>query len=175
MLIVRIVGGLGNQMYGYALYRALLERGRDVVMDLYFFGQKRSPILDKRNSVSVSVRRGDYVNLKCDMPKEYYTTAIKYIRERVSDAKFFFTSDDIEWCKKNFAGNPDFEFVEKSNPDDRFDLCVISECKHDIIANSTFSVWGAWLNKNPNKITIRPDFWPERKDFWPEDWICLKI
>ena len=125
--------------------------------------------------MSVSVRRGDYVNLKCDMPKEYYTTAIKYIRERVSDAKFFFTSDDIEWCKKNFAGNPDFEFVEKSNPDDRFDLCVISECKHDIIANSTFSVWGAWLNKNPNKITIRPDFWPERKDFWPEDWICLKI
>ena len=58
MLIVRIVGGLGNQMYGYALYRALLERGRDVVMDLYFFGQKRSPILDKLDILPMPKGRG---------------------------------------------------------------------------------------------------------------------
>lgn len=126
---------------------------------------------------SIHVRRGDYVPLAnnhppCDM--NYYEQAIKLIPSHV---KFLIFSDDIEWCKTQFLGDR-FEFVE--NNSDHIDLYLMSLCNHNIIANSTFSWWGAWLNRNPNKIVIAPTIWfgpglrhHNIKDLIPETWIKI--
>ena len=131
---------------------------------------------DLSNIVSIHVRRGNYINLSKyhhNLSIEYYLNAVDYFR----GYKFLVFSDDIEWCKTQFKGN-EFSFVE--NESDVVSLYLMSKCEHNIIANSTFSWWGAWLNPNPKKIVIYPDKWfgpnnSELKtwDLFPNDWICL--
>lgn len=125
---------------------------------------------------SLHVRRGDYVNLQnyhslCSL--EYYTEAVKLN----SDCIFYVFSDDIEWCRQNFTGEK-FVFSEKNNQEQ--DLCLMSFCDNNIIANSSFSWWGAWLNNNKDKQVIAPANWfgPAYKghntnDLYCEGWIKL--
>lgn len=119
-----------------------------------------------KNSVSVHVRRGDYLTEKerrlngiCDM--QYYIRAIKMIKERVKNPQFYIFSDDIVWCKENFKIKESIyiesEMIE--NYEDWQDMYLMSRCKHNIIANSSFSWWGAWLNENERKIVIAPKRW----------------
>lgn len=128
-----------------------------------------------KNTVALHVRRGDYVNLQehhHSLSVDYYKNAMLFFPE----AKFLVFSDDVSWCKDQFEGDQ-FTFVEE---DDVRSLYLMSFCEHNIIANSTFSWWGAWLNQSPNKIVIYPDKWfgPKNsqfntRDMFPEDWICL--
>tara|TARA_B100001989_G_C24520923_1_gene455809 strand:+ start:724 stop:1587 length:864 start_codon:yes stop_codon:yes gene_type:complete len=119
----------------------------------------------KSNSVSIHVRRGDYLKTKdarnghglCSL--EYYNDSIKYINERVPDANFYVFSDDIEWVKNSFVSKSPMIFVNNNFKNPEKDLILIKNCKHNIIANSTFSWWGAWLNENENKIVIMPNKW----------------
>lgn len=133
------------------------------------------------NSVSLHVRRGDYVTDAkanavhglCD--KSYYYNAINYILKNVPDPHFFIFSDDMDWVKKELTINGSVVYVD-FNKKDSDDLRLMSKCKHNIIANSTFSWWGAWLNNNPQKIVIAPKKWfesPERSsnDLIPPSWI----
>lgn len=109
---------------------------------------------DLNNSVSVHVRRGDYLGLQDYHPvqnMDYYQEAFSYFQ----DSKFYVFSDDIDWCKNNFKGN--FVFIDKQ--DDYLDMFLMSLCNHHIIANSSFSWWGAWLNKNKDKRVIMPKKW----------------
>lgn len=117
-------------------------------------------------SVSLHVRRGDFLKLPdycgiCDL--EYYKYAISHILSNVSDAHFFVFSNDIQWCKENIVPllkGANVTFVEGNKGWDSYvDMQLMSECKHNIIANSTFSWWGAWLNNNPNKIVVAPKYW----------------
>lgn len=137
------------------------------------------------NSVSIHIRRSDYLtesNKKIygDTDINYYKRAIKYISDRVENIKLFFFSDDMEWVKQTFSDLP-FEkrFIDINTGDDSYkDLVLMKNCKHNIIPNSTFAWWGAWLNRNPNKIVIAPKIWfynPNMvdKDIIPEDWIRL--
>ena len=273
------MGGLGNQMYGYALYRTLKEQGKNVKLDLSFFqmqpiyhllelahngkiivstrhyelkkvfgieadalsaaqcylmklatkaklietyydketsfqpealeitsgilrgywqsfkysksiegilrnefqfskplsGRSAEVIQKIRscNSVSISVRRGDFLKLGWQLPLSYYENAIHLIKEKIPDAMFFCTSDDIDWCKRTW-GN-EMEYIDWSLGDYQyFDMQVISECKHNILANSTFCSWGAWLNSHVDKIVIYPEnnvYLKDRKDFWEDEWI----
>jgi len=127
--------------------------------------------------ISLHVRRGDYVNLSQyhhNLSIDYYKNAIDYFK----GYKFLVFSDDIEWCKKHFKGD---EFFFMENEPDYIDLYLMSQCKHNIIANSTFSWWGAYLNSNPDKIVVHPDKWfgvvyenLDISDLFPDDWICLK-
>ena len=112
------------------------------------------------NSISVHIRRGDYVtNLKTsavhgNLELDYYKKAIHLIRKQLKNSFFFFFSDDIELTKNNF-NDENFYFVENNYNDLVLpfkDLLLMKNCKHNIIANSTFSWWGAWLNENPNKM-----------------------
>lgn len=131
---------------------------------------------DPKGKVSIHVRRGNYVNLNQhhhNLSLDYYFNAINYFK----GYKFIVFSDDIEWCKQHFVG-PEFEFAD--NEYDEQDLYLMSLCEHNIIANSTFSWWGAWLNKNPDKIVVYPNKWfgPANHmyntfDMFPPEWICL--
>ena len=109
------------------------------------------------NTCSIHVRRGDYVGSRvheiCNMV--YYNKCIKRMNDSGID-KFLIISDDINWCKANFIGE-NFFFAEGNSTIE--DLFIMSLCKNNIIANSSFSWWGSWLNKNPNKIVCAPSRW----------------
>lgn len=118
--------------------------------------------LQEEESVSVHIRRGDYVGSNFEvLTLEYYRQALEAVRERVKDAKFYFFSDDSEFVQKMFGFVRDMEVVDWNRGKDSYkDMQLMSFCKHNIIANSTFSQWGALLNKNPNGIII----YPSKKD-----------
>lgn len=116
----------------------------------------------ENNSVSIHVRRGDYISIKKNADIfsissiDYYKKAIEIIEKKITNPEYFIFSDDIEWCKLNFkVGN--FHFITGNSAEQ--DLLLMSKCRHNIIANSTFSWWAAWLNNYENKIVIAPYNW----------------
>lgn len=119
--------------------------------------------IKQSNSVSVHVRRTDYLNYEtfnvCGL--EYYKNAFDYINNKVDSPHFYVFSDDIDWCKTNFTGYENISFVvaEDDLNTTIADFYLMSLCKHNIIANSTFSWWAAWLNRNNHKIVVAPDCW----------------
>lgn len=131
--------------------------------------------IEKTNSISIHLRRGDYLSDKqanktffvCDL--EYYTKAIKIMEEKVSNPYFFIFSDDIDWIKNNLQFKKNVEFISCKKSYE--DFYLMSKCKHNIIANSTFSWWAAWLNKNDEKIIISPKKWLKNKDVLKTDLI----
>ena len=137
------------------------------------------------NSVSVHIRRGDYVNNKSinkvfyNLSISYYLSAVNVILNKVHKPIFYIFSDDIDWCKKKFTSiNIAKNFI--SGFKDYEDLELMKNCKHNIIANSSFSWWGAQLNNNPNKIIIAPNryFNSEKENirakvFFPKNWTRL--
>lgn len=133
-------------------------------------------------SVSVHIRRGDYTTTSkanrylktCEV--YYYQKAVEYLTKRISNPIFFVFSDDIEWTKAHIHFNFPTQYVEGNSAQE--DLLLMAHCQHHIIANSTFSWWGAWLNPLHDKIVIAPKRWfsTERfdtKDLLPQSWIQL--
>jgi len=283
MKIVRLIGGLGNQMFQYAFYRSLDEMGHEVKLDLsgfdyyhrhngyeldkvfnlsyekatceeiehfvsatpgiisnikkrffnknvyvekdisykeevfnidgevyyegywqsekYFQGisdlilksyEFRAPLdgknldiskkIQTENSVGIHVRRGDYITNQdaarlhggiCDA--DYYMRAVKTIGEKVHNPIYYIFSDDKEWVKENLRTGNNQHYVDWNYGEDSYrDMQLMSMCKHNIIANSSFSWWGAWLNKNPEKIVVAPSRWfnkREAKDIVPQNWL----
>lgn len=137
------------------------------------------------NSVSLHVRRGDYVSNPvttafhgvCGV--DWYMQAAGMMEERLSNPTFFVFSDDYEWAKANLHFQSNAVFI-KPSPDGQEcnDLHVMSLCQNNIIANSSFSWWGAWLNTNPNKIVIAPKVWfvggpQDTRDLIPSSWVRI--
>lgn len=267
MIIVRVLGGLGNQMFQYAFAKALEQKGHKVQIDLskikkyklhggyqldkyqidlkpanifsvflakigiiksikeksslfdknllnvngrkymkgYFqtekyFKETREILLEQfqktdknadstdefskkiketASNCSLHVRRGDYVsNSKnhiihgvCDL--EYYKRAIEYILSKDAQTTFFIFSDDIPWTKENLKIKNAIYVEHKCTPHE--DMYLMSLCKNNITANSSFSWWGAWLNKNEEKTVVSPKEWYVSKEtnIICEDWIKL--
>lgn len=114
------------------------------------------------NSVSIHIRRGDYLNnpLHNTSKDEYYKKALEIVEKKIPNPVFFVFSDDMNWVKANFTTKQQTIFIDFNNAATNFeDLKLMASCKHNIIANSSFSWWGAWLNKNPDKIVIAPKLW----------------
>ena len=141
-------------------------------------------IASKPESVSVHIRRGDYVSIPKiaavhrTLPLSYYEKAIKIILEKAPNAHFFISSDDINWARENFPKNYPTTFISSPEISDYEELMLMSLCKRHIIANSTFSWWGAWLNLNSEQIVVAPKEWfvdPKRavKDLIPTSWIQI--
>lgn len=137
-------------------------------------------------SVAVHFRRGDYVTsphaagfyVHCSMG--YYQKSIEFISHKVSKPlSLFIFSDDIQWVKANFykVGCP-VVFIENSvKQHPAIPLLIMSKCKHQITANSSYSWWAAWLNNNPFKIVCTPERWFKEVpngDLVPDDWIRIK-
>jgi len=138
--------------------------------------------IQNTNSVSIHVRRGDYISnpkhteIYAQLGMNYYNSAIAYIKEKVEKPSFFIFSDDMDWVKTNFKTIENCIFIDSNNA--AHSLSLMSACKHNIIANSTFSWWGAWLNYNEYKIVIVPQKWfvsekINKKDMCPESWLAI--
>lgn len=129
-------------------------------------------------SVSIHIRRGDYHQSQfavCSI--DYYTRAIEFIRTKVADPHFFIFSDDTMWTQENLTV-PDATFVSGHGISDAEELVLMSYCKHNIVANSSFSWWGAWLNQNKEKIVVAPKKWfildvHDTKDLLPVEWSTI--
>jgi len=133
--------------------------------------QKFLEQIQNGESVSIHIRRKDYLSLKhiyyiCEL--DYYKKAIELMKSKVMNPKFFVFSDDIDWCKKNLG----IQAIYIENTIDIDDLFLMKNCKHNIIANSTFSWWGAWLNENENKMVIGPKQWFVKKEWKNLNLIC---
>jgi hypothetical protein len=132
-----------------------------------------------RNPVSLHVRRGDSTlpwEGKVVLPLEYYAHAISRIKERFADPRVFVFSDDITFARENLPRKARMVFVEHNDDfASHEDLRLMSACHHHIIANSTFSWWGAWLNARPGKMVIAPRYWflaeGNYQTLFPRDWI----
>lgn len=142
-------------------------------------------ISKEKNSVSLHVRRGDYItdlnankyHGVCSL--QYYEDAVEYLKKRIGNLKLFVFSDDLKWVKENLKLEASMEFVNYENIDDgQGEMYLMSVCDHHIIANSSFSWWGAWLNCRANKIVIAPKQWmniskEEYESILPDAWIRL--
>ncbi|PIY93592.1 MAG: alpha-1,2-fucosyltransferase [Candidatus Magasanikbacteria bacterium CG_4_10_14_0_8_um_filter_32_14] len=145
--------------------------------------QVESKISNSINSVSLHIRRGDYVldnktnsyHGICDL--DYYKKAVEYFKNKLGELNIFVFSDDIAWVKENLRLE-NLYFVSSPDIKDYEELILMSRCKHNIIANSSFSWWGAWLNANKNKTVITPKKWFQKyninqKHIVPKSWIRL--
>lgn len=119
-------------------------------------------MMEETQSVSVHIRRGDYLDESnrtlfggiCT--EDYYRQALSYMRERLPRAKFFLFSDDTSYVRERYQGE-EYQVIDWNKGKDSFyDMMLMSRCRHNICANSTFSFWGARLNPNRDKIMIRP-------------------
>jgi len=140
---------------------------------------KYDDILARHYAVSLHVRRGDYIGNSSFYPlcdSDYYLNAVRYFQERYEDVLFVVFSDDIKWAKENFVGTGYF-FVDREFEDsDLADFVLMSKCRSNIIANSTFSWWSAWLNLNLDKVVLSPDVWfsgAQPDNLIPESWVII--
>ncbi|UBK78245.1 alpha-1,2-fucosyltransferase [Clostridium perfringens] len=140
-------------------------------MDIY-------KVIVNSNSISIHVRRGDYLTKNnkdlygvCSL--EYYKKSIEFMKKKVINPTFLVFSDDIEWAKENFNFKENFIFIDKELFDYE-ELYLMSKCKHNIIANSSFSWWAAWLNNNKEKIVVAPEKWTisltQSQQIVPKSW-----
>lgn len=136
------------------------------------------------NSVSIHVRRGDYTNKQLldyhgTASHDYYQQAINKVTSSVNKPVFFVFSDNPDWVKSNLHFDAGVEFVSANISKNHYeDFYLMSQCKHNIIANSSFSWWAAWLNQNPDKIVIAPNRWFNKahlntSDLIPCGWLRL--
>lgn len=140
--------------------------------------------ISRVNAVSLHVRRGDYANNPkttathglCSM--DYYRAAIRHVAERVDRPNFIVFSDDIPWARENLAIAHPCVYVDHNHGVESYnDMRLMSLCRHHIIANSSFSWWGAWLNTRSDKIVVAPKKWFVQKidvsDLLPADWTAI--
>ena len=194
----------GIHLNGYFQSEKYFVNNREQILDVFRvsdtdneFIQKTFGHLLKGTTVSLHIRRGDYTlpQYSSHHPVqsiEYYKTAMSHFDD---DVNYLIFSDDIEWAKENFKGD-NINFITKTTISgndvmttldiskggwpDYIEMYLMSMCDHNIIANSSFSWWGAWLNENPNKIVIAPKKWfgpayqgINDNDIVPETWIRI--
>lgn len=164
---------------GYFQSYKYFDSYKDVLLNYYLKMNIRpelNNLYDYNNIISIHIRRTDYLNLKeyhTNLPTSYYISAIKTLSH---GKKILVFSDDIPWCKSVMTSK---SFIFSEGLKDYEDLYVMSLCKHNIIANSSFSWWAAYMNKNKDKKVIAPKQWfgpackHDTRDLIPKDWILI--
>lgn len=163
----------GMDLNGYYQSYKYFEEYESLIRSIFEFSFSVDKICD---TTSLHIRRGDYLSIGDDyhtnLKDEYYNEAMLMMNTK----KYMIFSDDIAWCKSKYQG-PQFIFAENNSP--AIDLALMSNCENNIIANSSFSWWAAWLNKTPYKKVIAPHKWfgsklpHNTKDLLPENWIKI--
>lgn len=188
MNLLHIFSGIINGMFQTREYA---QQIRDELIHIFTFPEKMEEKLcslskefQQLKIIGVHIRRGDYLdeanrrfyeNICTD---SYYKNAIEWMLKENGNAVLSFFSDDIEWVKEHYKMK-DALYIEEEMFDhyqNWYDMYLMSLCKHNIIANSTFSWWGAWLNQNPDKVVIAPKKWVNQckhVDIYPVEWIQM--
>ena len=150
-----------------------------------YFNEYKKHIIDAANAIAIHVRRGDYVTNSvttsfhglCDL--DYYRKAMEMMEQSISNPTYFVFSDDKEYVHEIFGARENVCIIQNL-PFDYEELFLMSLCKHNIIANSSFSWWGAWLNQYEEKMVIAPKRWFAKEeiqfetgDLIPQSWIKL--
>ena len=182
---------IDTYFYGYWQNEKYFNKYRKELLEIFMLKNIHSKTNEylhqiiNSEAVSLHVRRGDYVtNMNtnsvhgtCDL--EYYKRAVMEVLKSKQQAHFFIFSDDIDWAKDNldFVDNKTFIRLEPDIPDHE-EMHLMSQCKYNIIANSSFSWWGAWLNQNSDKKIIAPKKWLKSdsldlNDLIPVSWVRL--
>lgn len=138
--------------------------------------------INKSQSVSIHIRRGDYLENEAKYgnicTESYYHAAIKHMEKKLDDPSFFVFSDDLSWCRDFLKPYKNIYYVDLGKEiSEIHDMKLMAACKHNIIANSSFSWWASWLNQNEDKIVIAPDRWQNgclMPDIACEKWIRLR-
>lgn len=134
--------------------------------------------ISEQTTVSIHIRRGDYANGFPMMTPQYYEDAINYFESVYNEVYFLVFSNDMDWAKHNLQFSQG-EFVDWNTGKDSWkDMYLMTQCNHHIIANSSFSWWGAWLNQKENKEVIAPSVWfhhQETPDVYCEGWKIIDI
>lgn len=174
---IKLLGYYQSEKYFADYRREVLSLFEIDDKTLQYLINKYGKLLEE-DICSIHIRRGDYLNLQNHHPTlsiDYYTEAIKLVGE---DKHFLVFSDDIPWCENNLRFIPNKTFITENK--DYQDLYLMSMCKNNIIANSSFSWWGVWLNKNENKKVISPSNWfgpaysnHNTSDLYPKNWIKI--
>jgi hypothetical protein len=163
-----------------------LRKEFTIVKPLSDYSRSISDNIKNTNAISLHVRRTDYVTHSATnefhgiCSPQYYKDAIDYVVNKVESPHFFIFSDDYDWVTENFKNlKYPVNFIKNGPEKNHEDLTLMSECKHHIIANSSFSWWGAWLNPKKEKIVIGPKQWFKNSpkantvDLFPTGWIRL--
>jgi len=168
-----------TQRYFEDIRELLLEELQCKTDRLY---QIKNELTGDNETISIHIRRKDYLNddRYGFVGEMYYKNAIEYFQNKGIGSKYIVFSDDINWCKTFLSGLENTTFIgPEYNLKDYEELQLMSWCSHHIIANSSFSWWGAWLCKKPNHLVIRPET-PFREPslyyehHYPENWIALE-
>jgi len=141
--------------------------------------------IQQTNAVAVHIRRGDYLSIKKNASKfrsldiNYYKNAVNILENKTEQPAYFIFSDNIEWAKNHLNLEAKTTFINHNKGKNSYlDMFLMSQCKHNIIANSTFSWWSAWLNSNHKKLVIAPKIWFlteefNQNDIVPKSWITI--
>jgi hypothetical protein len=174
---VKLVGHFQSEKY-FTNYKTEILKLFEIDDTTKNYLLEKYGVIINQDTCSIHIRRGDYLGLPTHHPTQsidYYKNAIQIVGEK---KHFLVFSDDIEWCKENFNFLNNKTFI--SDNKDYEDLYLMSLCKNNIIANSTFSWWGAWLNNNENKKVIIPSKWfgvynshLNTNDLYCDKWIKL--
>lgn len=178
-----IQGYFQSEKYFLDIREVILKQFTMISNITSYSKQVEKSILNSQNSCSIHIRRGDFTNSVnknlhgiCNI--EYYEKAIQLMNNKEENINYFIFSDDIDWVKDNLKVNNAayIDSEEKRLPHE--DIYLMSLCKNNIIANSSFSWWGAWLNQNDKKIVIAPKRWfadekmyAQSKDIICKSWI----
>jgi len=166
-----------------------IEVRKDLIKDFEFIHEPSSEtknileVIKNTNSVAVHFRRGDYVTNPSTLKfhgicsRDYYHRSFVHMNKSIEKPNYFVFSDDIEWVKNNLNISGNINYIEHTNVQSSWeDLLMMKNCKHNIIANSTFSWWGAWLGDQDGRIVIAPNKWFANKeiddsDIVPDRWL----
>jgi hypothetical protein len=163
--------GKNSYLEGYFQNELYFSNIRDILIKDFtisdgiskYANEVKYKILRKNTAISIHLRRGDYISNRhtntvhgvCSL--NYYKEAIKLMNKKFINARYFIFSDDMKWVKDNLKMDNAVYIEGTKSPHE--DMYLMSLCCHNIIANSSFSWWGAWLNNNKNKIVIAPKKW----------------
>jgi len=179
-----VSGYFGDRKY-FAGIEEIIRKEFTLKEPLNIANQKILDQIKKTNSVSLHIRRGDYVGnaFFAEIPLDYYRKSIHHIETLYPGSTCFIFSDDIPWAREHLIMSQECVYVDiNDSSTDYMDLMLMAACKHNIIANSTFSWWGAWLNSNPEKIVIAPKIWFNNENaqisynkgnLVPDNWVKL--
>lgn len=176
--IIDVDGYWQNWRYADSI-REILLKEISPRFELSKIANRYLSLIEKSNSVLVHVRRGDYVKSKSFniCTPEYYLKSVKFIQSKIKSPQFFIFSDELSYAKELFSGLSSVSFVENC-ADEAEELVLMRLCKNAIIANSTFSWWGAWLNFYQRKIVVAPDPWTKGSsisDIIPREWVLQRV